>query len=297
MVMNPNQRKRFREALGAGLMLLLILVHSPVAEAGMWGRRDWSRVQAVVPGTRTTVLLYKDRAPRGRRKIEGQFHSATVESVTLIPGHGQTRTLQKQAVEKVLVYRSVEKRYQGWLTAGILTAIVAGSAARDEGPTGRVAPAGIMLVVGVPTLVAFLVAPKMGGVYNVPPDRRNDPTQTPSQHGWVTPADMRKAGSRLVDEAIPGRLWLHAREARIRDGILLDSSTPARIASLAKHGQPPHLVARGRRTGLKNREGSYGSQSLAQVAQHRNDEGPQAEDHFEQHGQEGAEGSGGRSAR
>ena len=234
--MNLNQRKRFREALGAGLVLLLILVHSPVAEAGMWVRRDWSRVQAVVPGTRTTVLLYKDRAPKGKRKIEGQFHSATVESVTLILGHGQTRTLQKQAVEKVLVYRSVEKRYQGWLTAGILTAVVAGLAARGEGSSEslhpRVAATGIMLVVGVPTVIAFLVAPKMGGVYNVPPDRRNDPTQTPSQHGWVTPADMRNAGSRLVDEASPGRLWLHAREARIRDGILLDSSTPPKINSV-----------------------------------------------------------------
>ncbi|MDE2756707.1 MAG: hypothetical protein OXI92_09195, partial [Acidobacteriota bacterium] len=55
------------------------------------------------------------------------------------------------------------------------------------------------------------------------------------------------AGSRLADEASPGRLWLQAREARIRDGMLLDSSTLTGIHSLVKHGQlPPFPLSLGR---------------------------------------------------
>ncbi len=46
---------------------------------------DWSWVQAVEPGTQITVVLYKDQAPRGRRKVKGYFHSATDNSITLQP--------------------------------------------------------------------------------------------------------------------------------------------------------------------------------------------------------------------
>ena len=35
---------------------------------------NWFRVQAVTPGTPTTVVLYQDQAPRGRRKIKGHFY-------------------------------------------------------------------------------------------------------------------------------------------------------------------------------------------------------------------------------
>ena len=288
-----------KKSFAVGLGLLLVSVGLlPVAEAGTWGvKRDWSKVQSVPVGTLTTVKLYGDRYPKGSREITGQFKSATPEAVTLLLFDGKSRTLRKQDVHQVLVYRPLKKRYQGWLAMGIAACflqtmmIKAGDA---PGPTQLILHGIFVPATGA---IAFLAAPKMGGIYTMPIWARDAARKTPSRQGWVTPADLRKAGSRLGDEASPGRLWLQAREARIRDGILLDSSTPAGIASLAKHGQPPHLVARGRRTRLKNREGSYGSQSLAQVTQHRNDEGPQAEDHSEQHGQEGVEGSGGRLAR
>ena len=236
--MNTNDRKIASRSTSAGLVLLLILVGlSPRAEAGFWVKQDWSRVQALTPGTPTTVLLYKDKAPRGKRKITGRFHSATAESVILLLPDGQTRSLEKQAVLKVLVYRPREKRYQGWITLAVGAALGLPVVLHPENDLTAFGEAAFAtaFIVG-PTAIAFLVAPRMGDIYFVPPDRRNDPTKKPSRHGWITPADMRKAGSRLVDEASPGRLWLQAREARIRDGTLLDSSTPTGIDSVRLRG-------------------------------------------------------------
>ena len=204
----------------------------------MWVRRDWSRVQAVTPGTRTTVLLYKDQAPRGKRKIEGHFHSATTEAVKLRLPHGPLRTVEKKAVRKVLVYRPLKKRYQGWVTAGVVTAILTGglpSAGTSSEPLPTAA--GVLLVglvVGVPTVIAFLVAPKMGGIYNVPPDRR-DPSNTkttPLQNRSgatipeVTESGGSPTGSELADrflnkESGPDRLRQQARQALIRKGFPL----------------------------------------------------------------------------
>ena len=232
--MNTNNRKIASRSTAGGLVLLLVLVGlSPRAEAGFWVKQDWSRVQAVTPGTPTTVLLYKDKAPRGKRKITGRFHSATAESVILLLPDGQTRSLKKQAVLKVLVYRPREKRYQGWVTLAVGAALGLPGMLHPEADLTALGKAVVTTAfIVVPTAIAFLVAPRMGDIYFIPPDRRNDPTKKPSQHGWITPADMRKAGSRLVDEASPGRLWLQAREARIRDGMLLDSSTPTGIDSV-----------------------------------------------------------------
>ena len=50
--------------------------------------------------------LYKDEAPQGsRKKIKGRFDSAAADSITLTLKDGQTRTLEKQAVRKVLTRR------------------------------------------------------------------------------------------------------------------------------------------------------------------------------------------------
>ena len=73
-----------------------------MAEAGTWIRRDWSKVQRIASGARTRVRLYKDRAPGGIQRAEGQFQSASTEAITLLLPDGQTLTLRKQAVEKVL---------------------------------------------------------------------------------------------------------------------------------------------------------------------------------------------------
>ena len=170
--MNPNYSRCFNQAIASGMMFVLVLVHSPPADAG-WVRRDWSKVEIITPGIETNVRLYKGHAPKGKRTIKGRFHSATAESVTLLLPDGQTGTYQKEVVEKVLVYRPVSKRYQGWLTLGIFGGIWAGAAATAEPGSGDDPPvwfaaAVVSAFVAGPTVIAFLIAPKMGGVYNVP---------------------------------------------------------------------------------------------------------------------------------
>ena len=66
-------------------------------------KADWSRVQAVSHHRKTKVRLYEDAAPRENRRIKGRFGSATADSITLVLKDGQTRTVQKQAVRKVLI--------------------------------------------------------------------------------------------------------------------------------------------------------------------------------------------------
>ena len=231
---NTNYWRLFRSSTAAGLVLLLVLAGWPPTAAAKI-RSDWSRVQRVTPGTRTTVLLYKDRAhraPGGIRKIEGNFISATPEAITLsLPG-GNPYTLQKQDVSKVMVYRPLAKRYQGWITAGIMAAIagtVAGGAHNsDPLPVGPGA-AIVGLVAGAPTIIAFLAAPKMGGIYNVPLDRR-DPSSTgtkPPQDRSSAPVSEVKdsedspAGSEVEDKSSPERLRQQARQALLRKGLPL----------------------------------------------------------------------------
>ena len=60
--------------------------------------------------------LYKDEAPQGSRKIiQGRFDSAAADSITLKLKDGQTRTLEKQAVRKVLTPLPFRKRGAGWV--------------------------------------------------------------------------------------------------------------------------------------------------------------------------------------
>ena len=73
-----------------------------IAGAKAAKKASWSRVQAVPRDTKTEVRLYQDAAPRGNRKIKGRFESSTADSITLVLKDGQTRTVQKQAVRKVL---------------------------------------------------------------------------------------------------------------------------------------------------------------------------------------------------
>ena len=157
------------------MMFLLVSVHSPPAEADTWVRRDWSKVQRVVPGTRTTVLLYMDRAPEGRRKVKGRFHSATPGCITVTLKRRQARTLGKQAVFQVLVDRPP---YEGLITAGASRGIFLGLAPGwDLNARGWALFGG--LFVGVPTAIGFLVAPKMKNIYNVPHKLREDSEPPP----------------------------------------------------------------------------------------------------------------------
>lgn len=184
---NTSNRKPSRMAKVTGMLLVVALMFSsqaPGAEAFPGSvKRDWSRVQAVPRGVRTTVLLYKDLAPRGKRKIKGRFHSATAESVTLQLEQGQTRTVEKKDVRRVLVYRPVGQRYQVAATVAVSSAIsILGLLQYSEfhGPKF----AGLIAVAAVPSAVAFLVAPRMGGIYNVPRKYKKRQGSAPNRRGF-----------------------------------------------------------------------------------------------------------------
>ncbi len=86
--------------------------------------------------------------------------------------NGKTRTLQKQALRKVLVYRPIFERYQGWVALGaafgILQGLLSASASFDYVSDSTMAKthAALTLPAGV---IGFLAAPKMGEIYHVPP--------------------------------------------------------------------------------------------------------------------------------
>ena len=233
----------FRKSTATGLGLLLIMVgFAPVAEAGTWIRQDWSKVQRIAPGTRIRVRLYKDRAPGGIWKVEGQFQSASAEAIMLretrrvlvtrsplLPAD-QTLTLQKHAVEKVLVYRPIEKRYPGWITLGVATAVSVPTVSEfDVVPSGKLVLNG--LFIGGPTVIAFLASPKWSGIYNVPRKLRDDPAPEPPPTATKQSSSTSGSGLLLLEDKAFG-LELHRSQNRrllFREKLLLDlSSRPVR---------------------------------------------------------------------
>ena len=176
---NRKLRGRFQSATDDSLTLKMeygptrTLPRSAVRKVAVHhkSKRDWSRVQAVALGTPAAVVLYKDPT----RRIKGYFYSATDDSVTLTLKDGQRHTFSKWAVRKVLVHRPLKKRYQGWIAAAASSAVW-GSFMVAFGPGS---PGVVAYIVGVliamPTALVFAVAPKMGGIYNVPPKHRTRP--------------------------------------------------------------------------------------------------------------------------
>ncbi len=128
-------------------------------------KRDWSRVQAVAPGTPAAVVLYRDP-----RRIKGYFYSATDDSLTLTLKDGQRHTFSKWAVRMVLVHRPFGKRYPGWIALGGSSAILLPTLARSNEVPGLTP-----LLIGVSTALGFLVVSKMGVIYHVPPKHRTQP--------------------------------------------------------------------------------------------------------------------------
>ena len=156
--------------LFSGLALLLLPFILPACAARHMP--DWSRVHAVPPKTKTEVQLYKDEAPQGSRKIQGRFDSATTDSLTLRLKDGQTRTLEKSAVRKVLTRRPFAKRWPGWVALGVPFAIVGiVSNARGIAPDHT---ATLYLALTLPAVPFFLLS-GMGGIYEVPPEHRTRP--------------------------------------------------------------------------------------------------------------------------
>ena len=188
-----NQGRILRKTTAGGLVLLLVLAGLPALAAAEGKVQHWSKVQAVTPGTEIKVELYKDQAPRGSRKIQGRFHSATDDSITLRLKGGQRRTLQKHTVRKVLAYRSFEKRYQGWLAGAAGLAVSGAVMANSVGAEPGQVP--MMLVIGtfVPMVIGFLAAPKMGKIYSVPPKHRIKPPGD-KQSGSASKASGKQEG-------------------------------------------------------------------------------------------------------
>ena len=173
---NRKLRGRFQSATDDSLTLKMeygptrTLPRSAVRKVAVRhkSKRDWSRVQTVALGTPAAVVLYKNPT----RRIKGYFYSATDDSVTLTLKDGQRHTFSKWAVRKVLVHRPLGKRYQGWITAvassvGWFSFMVAIASDVNFSVGGVAALVGVYIA--MPTALAFAVAPKMGGIYNVPP--------------------------------------------------------------------------------------------------------------------------------
>ena len=175
-----NNGGLFRKTTATGLVLLLLLFLLPGCAARHMP--DWSRVQAVPPETKTEVQLYKDGAPQGAsRKVKGHFDSATADSVTLTLEDGQTRTLPKSSVRKVLTRRPFLKRKPGWIALGVAFAIWEFFINIDasEEPTTASARLGGHATITLPTTAAFFYGSRMGGIYEVPPEHRKRPTGSP----------------------------------------------------------------------------------------------------------------------
>jgi len=170
---NSSNRRQSRMTKVVGIVLVVALFCSsraPAAEAPGWTKRiqpDWSMVQTVPQGTRTTVLLHKDLAPREKRKVKGHFLSATAESITLVRPSGQPRTIDKEEVRRVLVLRPVADRFETGVgaAAGSLLGILAGRKSGDFAGS-------IVLLTCAFAGLGFLLAPKMKRIYNLPRDHQ-----------------------------------------------------------------------------------------------------------------------------
>ena len=137
-----------------------------IASAKRAKKADWARVQAVPHNTKTQVRLYQDAAPRRGRRIKGRFRSATANSISLVLEDGQTRSVRKQAVRKVLTYRPFGKRWPGWVALGATLLYLEGLLGRDLDRRSH-------FILTLPlTSVAFYFSPRMKAIYNGPPGHR-----------------------------------------------------------------------------------------------------------------------------
>ena len=174
--MKPLTKGLFTKTTATGLALLLLLSILPSCAARHMP--NWSRVQAVPPKTKIEVQLYKDEAPQESRKVKGRFDSAATGSVTLTLKDGQTRTLEKQAVRKVLTRRPFSKRKPGWIALGVTLGILS-LKWTDHHP---ISTPQAHAVFTLPIAVAFFYGSRMGGIYEVPPKHRTR-TQGVKQSG------------------------------------------------------------------------------------------------------------------
>ncbi len=163
-----------RRTTAAGLVPLLLLASVPGCTARHMP--DWSTVQAVKPSTKTEVQLYEDEALLEHgEKIDGRIRSTTDESITLdLKDRMDALTLQKSAVRKVSTHRPFWKRWPGWTTFAVASAITGFS---SISPDVDLSPAWWLLFIGPPTLLGFVSSPKER-IYEVPPQYRKSSRTT-----------------------------------------------------------------------------------------------------------------------
>ena len=169
----------FTKTTATGLALLLLLSILPSCAARHMP--NWSRVQAVPPKTKIEVQLYKDEAPQESRKVKGRFDSAATGSVTLTLKDGQTRTLEKSAVRKVLTRRPFSKRWPGWIALAVTLTILAAMPLDSDDPRPISSPQAHATIT-LPAAAAFFYGSRMKGIYEVPPKHRTR-TQGAKQFG------------------------------------------------------------------------------------------------------------------
>ncbi len=158
-------------------------------------KADWSRVQAVSHNAKIAVRLYEDVASQRHRKITGRFDSATADSITLRFKDGQTRTIEKGAVRKVLIYRPFAKRSPGWVAMGVAIIFVEITGLGDP-LTGldRLKAYARTLPLAAP----FFYGSRMKGIYKIPAKHR----MLMLPQGGKQPGDQDNASEKQED---PGR--------------------------------------------------------------------------------------------
>lgn len=152
--------------------LAAALALSIVPPAGAQGKSDWSRVRSLQPGMRTTVKLFEDEAPKGKRTIKGKLASVTPESITLATGGASSQTFARQAVRQVLAARPYFRRVGGPIGAGIGLLLVYGVAPRFLSSSYDFTAVGSVLFTAIAAVPGFLIGAhlsKMGTVYKAPP--------------------------------------------------------------------------------------------------------------------------------
>ena len=90
----------------------VVLAFAPESQAKPGS--DWSRVQGVEAAREVRIVLHDDESPKGRRKLNGVFASATDDSLTIVLRDGTTRTFQRGDVRRVSVKRPFLQRREAW---------------------------------------------------------------------------------------------------------------------------------------------------------------------------------------
>ena len=160
-----DQKKLLKKAMASGLAVSVLL--TVLSGCTAWHLPAWSRVQAVSPQTKMHVRLYSNR------KVQGSFHSAADDSLTLTLRDGQARTLSKQSVHKVFTRRSWWEGLPGWVALGVSAPLVVFFLKPSTDLTLASKFWGFGLGAGITT--AAFYGSRTGTIYKVPPRHRTPP--------------------------------------------------------------------------------------------------------------------------